>query len=270
MLKNKDTGEKTAFCFLLPSFLGTAVFVSLPFADVVRRSFFRAVGNAFVGWQNYRDVIADDAFQKAFWQTLKFMGISIPLLLVLSFCLAFLISRLHFGREWLETFFLLPMALPPAMIAVLFRLIVRDSKILDTDAAFFVPVACFLVKNIGYDMVLWLAGLSDVSKKQEEAAKMDGANLFQRLIYITLPQMKQSFVLIGVLSLVNAFKIFREIWLIAGEYPHQSIYMIQHLFQRWFLRLDIQKMSAAAVMLAAAIGFLLFAAERQGRKEEWE
>ena len=61
----------------------------------------------------------------------------------------------------------------------------------------------------------------------------------------------------GLLSFVNAFRVFREAYLLAGDYPHESIYMLQHLFNNWFVNLDIQKMTAAAVMLIAFSGIIL-------------
>ena len=74
--------------------------------------------------------------------------------------------------------------------------------------------------------------------------------------------------MIFVLSFVNAFRVFREAYLIAGDYPHESIYMLQHLFNNWFTKLDIQKMSAAAVMMAAAVSILLFLLERWNERQE--
>lgn len=141
---------------------------------------------------------------------------------------------------------------------------------MNTEEAFGVLVFAYLWKNTGYDMVLWLAGLSAISDKQYEAAKVDGANSFQIFWYITLPQMKTGAVMIAVLSLINAFRVFREVYLIAGDYPHRSIYMIQHLFNHWFTKLDIQKMSAAAIMLAAGISILLLLAEWWSEKEKRE
>lgn len=119
-------------------------------------------------------------------------------------------------------------------------------------------------------MILWLAGLAAISEEQYESAKVNGANGFQIFWYITLPQMKTSAVMIGVLSFINAFRVFREAYLIAGEYPHSSIYMLQHLFNNWFTKLDIQKMSAAAVMMAAGISVLLVLLEWWNTKEERE
>jgi len=80
--------------------------------------------------------------------------------------------------------------------------------------------------------------------------------------------LKPGIVLIFVLSFVNAFRVFREAYLIAGDYPHESIYMLQHLFNNWFTKLDIQKMSAAAVMMAAAVSILLFLLERWNERQE--
>ncbi len=80
--------------------------------------------------------------------------------------------------------------------------------------------------------------------------------------------MKPGFVLIGVLSFVNAFRVFREAYLIAGDYPHESIYMLQHLFNNWFTKLDIQKMSAGAVMMAAVASILLCLLEQWNERQE--
>lgn len=281
----KKNEQKTAYCFLLPSLLGTAVFVLLPFMDVIRRSFFQAVGGTFVGVKNYQDVLANAAFQQALLHTIKFLGVCLPILLSLSFGLAIAIYRLSNGRKWMESVFLLPMAIPVASIVVFWKILFHDNGVLNqilswlhltgkdwmnTEAAFVVLVGTYIWKNLGYDMVLWLAGLTAISDEQYEAAKVSGANGFQTFWYITLPQMKSSAVMIGVLSFINAFRVFREAYLIAGEYPHNSIYMLQHLFNNWFTKLDIQKMSAAAVMMAAVISIILVLLEWWNVKEARE
>ena len=77
--------------------------------------------------------------------------------------------------------------------------------------------------------------------------------------YITLPQLKETVFVTGLLSFVNAFRVFREAYLLAGDYPHESIYMLQHLLNNWFVNLDIQKMTAAAVLLVIVVGGVLCA-----------
>ena len=82
------------------------------------------------------------------------------------------------------------------------------------------------------------------------------------LSYITCPLLLPTAFLTGILSLVNAFKVFREAWMIPGNYPHDSIYMLQNLFNNWFLKLDMQKMTAAAVMLAVVLGCIFIGSQK--------
>ncbi len=268
--------------FLAPSLFGVFVFVLLPFLDVVRRSFGEAVGNQFAGWKNYQEVLGNQAFLMAGKNTLRFLIICIPMLLVISLGLALLLERQQAFRNFFKTVFLLPMAVPVASVAFLWNVFFQKAglinallsftgreavEFLDSSRSFGVLVFSYLWKNTGYDMILWLAGLSGIPESYYEAARVDGAGRAACFWYITLPSLRGFAAMITMLSLINSFKVFREAYLIAGSYPHESIYMLQHLFNNWFLALDIQKMSAAAVMLAGVIlavaGILL----RGGREE---
>lgn len=268
--------------FLAPSLCGVFVFVLLPFLDVIRRSFLEAVGGQFAGWNNYQAVLGNQAFQMAGKNTLRFLLVCIPLLLALSLGLALLLERQKVLRNFFKTVFLLPMAVPVASVAFLWNVFFQKAglmnallslsgregvEFLDSSRAFGVLVFSYLWKNAGYDMILWLAGLLGIPESYYEAARVDGAGRFACFWHITLPSLRGFAAMIAMLSLINSFKVFREAYLIAGSYPHESIYMLQHLFNNWFLSLDIQKMSAAAVMLAGlvlvAAGLLL-----QGGKED--
>ncbi len=280
-MKRKE--QKAAYLFLLPSLAGTAIFVLIPFADVIRRSFLKAVGNTFVGFENYRDVLMNQAFREAVLHTVKFLAVCLPLLLLFSFGTALMLCRLPAAKAFFQTVFLLPMAVPVASLVVFWKLIFHGNGLLNealqlfefegkewmsTDAAFLILVFSYIWKNLGYDIVLWIAALSGVGEEQYEAAKVSGAGSWECFRYITLPQMKAGMVMIGVLSFVNAFRVFREAYLIAGDYPHESIYMLQHLFNNWFTKLDIQKMSAGAVMMAAVVSVLLCLLERWNERQD--
>lgn len=251
--------------FLAPSFLGVAVFVLVPFADVVRRSFLDAMGKEFAGISNYESVFQNEAFQLAAGNTIKFILICIPLLLLVSLVCALLINGLKGYQEFFKTTFLFPMAIPVASVVLLWRLFLDRNGFfnegvklfglspvdwMNSEKAFGVLVFTYLWKNVGYDMILWLAGLAAIPKERYEAASVDGAGRWQTFRYVTLPGLRSSVFVIGILSLVNCFKVFREAYLIAGDYPHESIYMMQHLFNNWFVSLDIQKMTAASVVMA--------------------
>lgn len=274
--KRRKREVRNGYLFLLPSLLGTGGFVLLPFLDVFRRSFLQAIGDGFVGMENYQMVIGNEAFRLAAWNTARFMAVCLPLLLVLSLCMAVLVGRVKKFQRWVKTGFLLPMAIPAASVVVFFKMVfdekgwlgqfvslfgITGQDWLATDSAFWILVACYIWKNLGYDMILWLAGLGGIPEEQYEAARVQGAGELACFWYITLPQLKETAFVTGLLSFVNAFRVFREAYLLAGDYPHESIYMLQHLFNNWFVNLDIQKMTAAAVMLVILTGGILGAEE---------
>ncbi|MFR2848431.1 MAG: carbohydrate ABC transporter permease [Hungatella hathewayi] len=122
----------------------------------------------------------------------------------------------------------------------------------------------YLWKNAGYDMLLWLAGMSAIPESLYEAARVDGAGGFDNLRYITIPMLRGTFGLVLILSVVNSFRVYREAYLLAGSYPSDTIYLIPHLFSNWFLKLDVQKMSTAAVMMTA-VSVILALAVNWGR-----
>lgn len=268
---------KVALCFMLPSLVGVIIFIFIPFIDVIRRSFFGAMSGEFVGLKNYMSIFQNDAFKLAGMNTLKFTFICIPLLVIVSLGLALLINTLEKKAQLFKMTFLLPMAIPVASVVLLWQILFHQNGLLSsgiialggqrvdwmkTDWAFWILVASYLWRNIGYDMVLWLAGLSTISPAIYEAAKVDGASSWQQFTKITIPQLLPTLFTIVVLSLLNSFKVFREAYLIAGDYPHDSMYMLQHLFNNWFVSLDIDKLSAAATIVAGVILILILLLQR--------
>ena len=160
------------------------------------------------------------------------------------------------------------MAIPVASISLLWKALftqngilnnllsfwgVPEISFLDSSAAFGVLVGTYLWRNIGYDMILWLAGLDAIPASMYEAAKVDGANSWQIFWKITLPNLPSTMGLITILSILNTFKVYREAYLVAGNYPDDGIYLLQHLFNNWFSSLNLGRLSAAAVVVALAL-----------------
>lgn len=258
---------------MLPSLAGVAYFVLFPLGDAIRRSFFDAMGNQFLGMENYISVVQNSAFRLAVSNTIHFIVICIPTLIILSLLLALLIRKVTLGKEFYKTTFLLPMVIPVASMVMLWRLFFSRQGLINlllfqfgksptdwmnTEWSFYVLVFSYIWRNLGYDVILWLAGLSGIPPELYEAAQVDGAGFLQCFFYITLPQLYSSLFIISVLSILNSFKVFREAYLIAGNYPHDKIYLLQHLFNNWFVNLDLQKLCAAAVLVALVIIVLIF------------
>ena len=280
--------ERRAAALLLgPSLAGVAAFYLLPFLEVVRRSFTDALGRRFVGLSNYKTVLANSAFRTAASNTARFLCVCIPALLALSLAMALLVRAAGKRGKVFSVSFLLPLAVPVASVVLLWKVLFAQNGLantlltslgaqpvdfMGTGAAFWVLIATYLWKNSGYDMVLWAAGLERIPQSQYEAAAVDGANAWQAFWAVTWPGLGPTFGLTALLSLINSFKVFREAYLVAGAYPHESMYLLQHLFNNWFLSLDLGRITAAAeigvgVMLAGA-GALWALRRRLQRKEK--
>ena len=281
LYKRKGEGL-VALAFLAPSVIGISVFFLIPFIDTIRRSFFDARVVNFIGLDGYISVINNSAFRLAAANTARFIAICIPILLIVSLIIALLIRAVKTRGKIFKTTFLLPMAIPVAGIVLLWQVVFNRNGLLNTllislglesidfmesDAAFWVLIFTYVWKNSGYSMILWLAGLDGVFENLYEAAKVDGANSLQIFRYIIMPSLTPTLGLISILALLNSFKVFREAYLVAGAYPHDSIYMLQHLFNNWFQNLDISRLSAAAVMLATVLLILIMLLQKLSYKK---
>ena len=272
------------FLFLAPSFLGVVIFVLLPFGDVVKRSFMTAVTKEGAGMRNYQTIFTNSAFLLAVKNTFRFTLVCIPLLVAMGLAIALAMGSIR-HMQAVKSLYLFPLAMPTATVAVVWKMLFYEkgffNKYLEqicllfhmregmetvdyisSGAAFYVLAGTYLWKILGYTIVLWLAGIMGINTDMLEAAGVDGANKMQRFWYVLLPNLKGSLYIIVVISFLNSFKIYREAYLVAGAYPHDSIYMLQHLFNNWFVNLDLDKMAAAAVV--CALFFLIFILLLQG------
>ena len=279
--------RRAAALLLAPSLAGVAAFYLLPFLEVVRRSFTDALGRRFVGLSNYKTVLANSAFRTAASNTARFLCVCIPALLALSLAMALLVRAAGKRGKVFSVSFLLPLAVPVASVVLLWKVLFAQNGLantlltslgaqpvdfMGTGAAFWVLIATYLWKNSGYDMVLWAAGLERIPESQYEAAAVDGANAWQAFWAVTWPGLGPTLGLTALLSLINSFKVFREAYLVAGAYPHESMYLLQHLFNNWFLSLELGRITAAAVMgvgvMLAGAGALWALRRRLQRKEK--
>lgn len=258
------------FSFLFPSLLGVGGLAVIPFADVIRRSFRNMTTDSFAGISNYQKVFQNEAFLLAVKNTARFTAVCIPLLILLGLLAALLMADLPQIR-FFKSCFLFPMAMPTATIVLVWKMIFSEGGFLNvllkervdymaTDMAFWVLVISYVWKNLGYTVVLWLAGIWGIPGDVVEAARVDGAGRLRIIRSVILPQLKGVLYTITVLSFLNSFKAFREAYLVSGPYPQESIYLLQHLFNNWFAILELDKMAAAAVctavVLLAVIGLL--------------
>ena len=272
--------------FMLPSVAGVVIFVLLPFLDVVRRSFVTAVTQEWIGFRNYKIIFSNQAFGLAVKNTVRFTLVCLPLLIGIGLFLSVQLSRLK-EMQLIKSLFLFPMAMPAATVVLIWKMMFSRQGFLngwlmgagfpgdralpdymETSAAFWVLVFSYIWKNLGYTMVLWLAGIFSVSTDLTEAARVDGATDRQCFWRVVFPNLKGSLYTITVLSFLNSFKVFREAYLVAGSYPHESMYLLQHLFNNWFVNLELDKMAAAAVCTGTVLFGVILLLQRLWDQEE--
>lgn len=261
---------------MAPLFLGCLLFYAIPFVLVFLKSITKGIGNTqeFVGTDHYEAILKNEVFVLAFTNTMKFLAIALPLIILIAFVVALILKEQARKHRWLKSVILLPYVMPVVgTVLIIDHLFTMTGLVnrglyalgfpvadwLSSEWAFIVVVLLYLWKNTGYAVILLLSGLTTIPEELYDAASIDGASKFHRLRYITLPQMWYSFFFATVFSLINAFKCFREIFLIGGTYPHDSIYMLQHFINNSFEKMSYPKLAVASILLLNII-VIVFAA----------
>lgn len=273
---------------LTPSFIGVMIFFIVPFIVIIYYSMVdNPINKDFVFLDNFISVLKNTAFKKAAVNTLKFSAMAVPLAVVLGMGLAMLLdSRIPFVSQF-RTSFLCPMMVPVASVVLIWQVIFHYNGTLNeilmkfgadrvdwlkSDKAMIVIVVLFLWKNLGYNMILFLSALNNISKDQLEVATLEGAGRWYKFVHIKLRHLSPTILFVAILSLINSFKVFREVYLLTGDYPYDSVYMLQHFMNNTFRSLDYQKLSAAAIIMALVIvviiGILFIAENKLGEDVE--
>ncbi len=262
------------YLFVGPLLVGFLLFYVVPFGQVVWDSFSQGTGKSqlFVGLENYSRMFQNDMFLLAFGNSLKFLGVGLPVILILSYGLGLFLKHQAKRFSLLRTLFLLPYVMPVAGTVLLVDLLFSGTgfanRLLETlglpvtdwlqsPAAFWVMLLLYLWKSTGYSVVLVLAGLMSIPGEHYDVAQVEGAGAWQSFRYVTMPQMWYALFIAFVFSLINAFKCFREIFLVGGEHPHESVYMLQHFINNSFENLNYQRLSVASVLLFLVITLVL-------------
>lgn len=269
----KKYNNKTALFFLAPSLTGFLIFFFVPFVGGLYYSFVDSpVGGSFVGLENYIELLRNAVFLKAGYNTMVFTAIAVPLNILISLGLALLLNRKLYGRNIIRMGFIIPLVVPVASVVLVWQILFDINGSINavisslglspvdwmkTDLARLVVVIVYLWKNTGYNMVLFLAGLQNIPPEYYEAADIDGAGGWYKFTNITLVYLTPTTFFVFVMSIINSFKVFREVYLISGAYPHDSIYMLQHYMNNKFASLDYQMLTSAAFIMAVVIYILV-------------
>ena len=271
--------------YLLPSIIGGALFFVLPFFVVIYYSMIdNPISGEFVFLENFHSLLTNRAFKMAVENSLTFSFVAVPLVIVLSLGVAFLLDKNIPGKSRIRTAFLSPMMVPVASVILIWQVLFHYNGLvnefvlslggdkidwLKSDYAPIVIVVLFVWKNLGYSMIRFMAALANIPKGVIEVAQLESATKWQIFWHLKLRYLSSSILFVTILSLINSFKIFREVYLLTGDYPYESLYMMQHYMNNMFHSLDYQKLSAAAIIMSlfmiVLIGILFFAENVVGK-----
>ena len=257
----------TLLVLALPSLVGLLGFYVIPFVLSISLA---VVDNSvlwnFVWMQNFKEVLSSGAFQTALKNTGIFMALCVPLNMVMPLFIALLLNSTKSLRTSFGVIALIPLVIPTGstvhfwqslfgLNGLINSLLFPDNPVnwLNTDYARWIIVFIFIWKNAGYNMVLFLAGLTSIPKEYYECASLEGAGSMRRFFMITLVYLTPTAFLVLVMSIINSFKSFKEIYLLSGEYPHSSIYMLQHYMNNQFGASNYQKLASASYILSIFI-----------------
>lgn len=283
-MKLKNRYSLTGVALILPFLAGFVLLYLIPFVWSIQKTFTAGVGwMRFVGLWNYSDLFHSSAFRLAARNTLRFIGIGTPLLMALSFALALALYRKFRGASFFRSAFLMPLVIPVAATVTVVQAFFGDGGLtnqllealglpvkswLNSERAFPLLIGLYIWKNCGYNMVLFLAGLSAIPQDFHDAAACEGASPGYILRHITLPLMVPNFFFVFVISVINAFKSFREAYLLGGSMPNKSIYMLQHFMNNNFTNLNYPRLCTAALLIFLLIFLLVLLLFRIKSKSE--
>ena len=242
--------ENWGWIMVAPTIIGLIILNLWPFVQTLYTSFCEHLGFGhykFIGLQNYVEMFQNAEFWRATWNTILFCILTVPLGLFLSLLVAMLLNAKIKGKGVFRTIFFLPMVCAPAAVTMVWRWIFNGeygilNQVLGAHVGWItdpnvVMLSCAIVaiwSNIGYDAVLLLAGLQNISKSYYEAASIDGAGKVTQFFHITLPMVSPTLFVVMIMRLMSAVKVYDLIYMMVEETNPAvtSVQSLMYLFYR--------------------------------------
>ncbi|HCQ68569.1 MAG TPA: ABC transporter permease [Subdoligranulum sp.] len=259
--------KRYAPIFVLPTFLAFVIGFILPFIEGLYLSFcqFTTVNNAtFTGLSNYQSALADSSFLSSFKFTVMFAVASIVLINVIAFALALLLTRQLKGTNVFRTIFFMPNLIGGIVLGYIWQILLngllsswgKSLLALNATYGFWGLIILMCWQQIGYMMIIYIAGLQNVPVDLVEAARIDGATSSQILFKIKIPMVMPSVTICTFLTLTNSFKLFdQNLSLTAGEPAKQSMMLAYNIYDTFYARSGPQW---KGIGQAKAVVFFLF------------
>ncbi len=261
------------FFMILPSLLGILVFYCIPFFLSASYTLINNMAEKkFVGLENFRNMITDELFLRAVRNTFSFILLSVPISMLLSLLLAMALFEMKKGRSISCIFLFFPIIVPSGTIVYFWKILFDVNGVVNKwlsesglpvgnlghgKFAMAVIILLFLWKNISYNIVLFWSGLNWIPQIYYQQYELEGASAYRMFRDITLVFLSPTSFTVLLMSIVNSFKVFKEIYQLYGAYPTPDIYMLQHYMNNQFSALNMQKLCTAAYLLFLFVSIVL-------------
>ena len=288
--KKVTSRERSEFrwgwAFIIPTMLGLIILNIIPIFQTIYKSFFKTGdfgrGNIFVGLENYQTMFADSQVWQALINTIKYAIVEVPFSIAISLVLAVLLNRKMKGRSVYRTIFFLPMVAAPAAVAMVWRWLfnadfglinhvfgVHVNWVSDPNIAIFSIAVIGIWSLIGYNMVLFLAGLQEVPGDYYEAADIDGASGVRQFFSITLPLISPTIFFVLVTRVIGALQVFDLIFMVMDKSNPALIktQSLVYLFYEYSFRQKNQGYGSAIVVLLLVVIMIVTVFQMIGQKK---
>lgn len=266
-----DSKKAYGWYFVLPGLVGVLVFFIIPFLLSLYYTFTRGISEIqFVGLDNFKELFNNPAFILAAKNTLKFILIGVPIVTILSLFLSLMMSgKLYRFPRWAM---LSPMIVPVASALMGWEVIFGNNgtvnKALDflgnqpisffgEENAMKILILIFTIKNAGYMLVIFTGAISSLGKEYKEVFLLDSNSGIKYAFKIIIPLIAPIIFFVVILSIVNSFQMFREVYALYGNSPPNTVYLLQNFMNNNFYKLNYQRLSTAAFTLVMAISILI-------------
>ncbi|MFA5699098.1 MAG: sugar ABC transporter permease [Sphaerochaeta sp.] len=276
------TLRRWAPLFVLPALICFVIAFLVPMIMGFVLSFFKfstVTDGVFVGWSNYKRIFIDMDFIKALWMNVRFTVVTVIMINILAFFLALLVTRGVKGTNIYRTIFFMPNLIGGIVLGWIWLLIINGillpknaTIITDPKYGFWGLVALANWQNIGYMMVIYIAGIQTINKDLLEAAEIDGANSWIRLKSVILPSIMPAITICSFLTLTSGFKLFdQNLALTAGNPARQTEMLALNIYNTFYTRSNFEGVGQAKAVLftilVAAIALSQLALTRQKEVE---
>ncbi|MBJ2357754.1 carbohydrate ABC transporter permease [Sphaerochaeta sp. S2] len=275
------------WALILPTVIGLLVLNIIPMIATIYQSFHKTGdfgrGNIFIGFKNFQKLFSDEAVLQSIINTLKYTIAQVPFSVFIALVLAVMLNRKIIGRSVYRTIYFMPMVVAPAAIAMVWRWLynsefglINNLFNLDINWISNPSIAVFSIaiigiwSDIGYNMILFLAGLQEVPKDYYEAADLDGASAVQSFLHITVPMISPILFFVIVTRMIAAMQVFDTIFMVM-ERSNPALYKTQSLvflfYESSFVERDLGYGSTIVVVLLLII--MLITALQMIAQRKW-